>query len=251
MKHFVWRKHPRATAWAGHLPEVIGTDGRLVRRMHSQPRQIVLQQFEDRQTSAAVVERIEASAGPGLAFSGYSMFQEHTAVAVLHTGTDLSPGWLAFPYRRGLLTHHERPTLPPGIIEQPRLRLVAGASVYWHQRDMLLHVALEQRGALEIPGLPSLLDHLESLEIGCVSHRRDAHRTLHLVKEDVPPSIERVGPRRVEASFAIEPIIFKEAVRQRAAIWLLLSFGRALLCLPEPWRRFWLELQLDTGAPGP
>ena len=245
MKHFVWRKHPRASAWQGYLPEVIGTDGRNMRRMHSQPRQIVLQQFEDSQTSAAVVEHIEASASPGASFAGYSLFEDQPAVAVLHTGQGSEPGWLAFPYRRNLLAPYERPTLPPSVLEQPRLRLVAGASIYWHQRDMLLHVAVEQRGNLGHQGLTSLLDHLEHVGIGCPSHPQGATRELHLIKECALRPLERTGPHRLEASFVIEPLILKEARRQGASVWLLLRFDAALFCLPDPWRTFWLELEVD------
>ena len=142
-KHFIWKRHPHAKSWNNALPEVIATDGRLVRRLVSQPQYIYFQVFSDTGTAQTVAERVENSVSQGVALLGYSMFADNAAVAILHTGDANEPGWVAFPHRR--LDASQIPTMPIRVADEPKLRLVGGANIAWSSGKRVIHAALEQR----------------------------------------------------------------------------------------------------------
>lgn len=247
-QHFLWRRHASARALNDTLPEVIATDGHTIRRMISQQKQIVFQEFEDPQTSSALIRRIESSVVPGVAMVGYSMFKDNESVAILHTGQGLGAGWLAFPDERRYDTSSlGMSTLPLNVAEHPKLRLVAGASVAWEKRELVIKGALEQRGTRfsQSDAAFHILGHLAEWKLETIAHRRGEPRRIELAKTGTPlDAIRMISPNRVEASFAIEPMMYRELRKLDAQVWFRLSFDRGLFCLPPEWSDFWLMVEL-------
>ncbi len=254
-KHFLWRKHVRPRVFNGALPEVIATDGTCVRRLASQPNQVVFQHFEDMQTARTLVQRIEASITPGVAMIGYSMFEQHHSVAILNTGTAQNPGWLAFPDAqtregRAAFSGHFSSTLPTHIANQPRLRLVTGASMAWENRKLVIKAALEQRGSsfLKSANAFHILDHLLDWEMHTIVFRNGEQRSVEVCEPRPTQGIARVHPLRAEASFVVEPYLYKEFRHQDGQIWIKLRFDRELFCLPEDWSSFWMVVDVQEPS---
>lgn len=252
-KHFLWRRHPHRRVLDGALPEVISTDGETVRRILSQQKQIIFQEFEDQQTASALINRIESSVVPGVAMVGYSMFKERDAVAILHTGRNLGPGWLAFPdTKRKRAAGMVSPTLPLRVVDQPKLRLVAGASVVWDRRDLVIKGAVEQRGSqfASTPRAFDLLEHLADWKVEAVFYKNDELKRVDLCESGSPrDGISRVHSSRREACFVIDPLMYKQMRQLDAQVWFRFTFDRELFCLPVDWSSFWMMVDL-AEAPG-
>lgn len=253
--HFLWRKHARPRVFKGALPEVLATDGTCVRRLASQPNQIVFQHFEDGQTASTLVRRIEASITPGVAIIGYSMFEQHRSVAILNTGTQNNPGWLAFPDAKteegaAAFSGQFSSTLPTHVANQPKLRLVTGGSVAWENRKLVIKAALEQRGSSFLKSAHAfhLLDHLVSWELHTIVFRDGKQRAMQMCESTSTGGIIRVHPLRAEASFLVEPYLYKEFKHLDGQIWIKLKFDRELFCLPEDWSSFWMVVDVQEPA---
>ena len=251
-RHFLWRVHARAHTLRSGLPEVLATDGVSVRRMASQAGQIVYQHFHDAQTASTLVERIESSVTPGVVLQGYSVFDEQESVAILNTGTSQSPGWLAFPDVRTVsgapaFTGHFSPTLPVRIASQPKLRLVTGASVAWEHRRLVIKAALEQRGSefLRSEHAFFALDHMSVWTMHAVHHQGGRPRQIELGTASPQREPQRVHAQRMEATFEIEPYLYKEFRRLSGQLWFEVSFDQELFCLPQGWRSFWIESRVE------
>jgi hypothetical protein len=247
-KYFLWRRHKARRALRGSLPEVLATDGEVVRRLCSRRDHIVYQEFDDARTAAFMIERVEASATPGVAIAGYSMLKDQDSVAILHTAPDLKPGWAAFPQDAWIpRSDAQRITLPDNIKDIPRMRLVAGAGVYWMNRELVIHAALEQRGSsfARSRSAFNILDHLKSWRIATIAYRNGEQRVIEAARSPEPiGEVARVRPTRSEVSFAIEPSIYKEFKHMDHQVWFELKFDRELFCLPEDWSSFWLSVDL-------
>ena len=244
-KHFLWRRHLEVGPAQQALPEVIATDGRIVRRMIAKGAQITFQEFEDVVTSSALIDRIESSASPGVALVGYSMLKRNDALAVLHTGRDLEPGWLAFPDRR-TGSSAALPTLPSQLAEYPRLRLIAGVNVAQEQRRLTLRAALEQRGSsfLSSPRAFAILDHLSGWRIRAVSGSGETAKPLEIAPDSEPLfGFQRTSALRSEACFELDAAIYHQRAKLGVHVWFELEFDRALFCLPSRWLRFPLYVQ--------
>lgn len=244
-KHLLWRRHPDRTSWEGCRPEVLATDGRQVRRLTSQHQHIAVQVFEDRDSARDITQKIETSVSQGVALMGYSMFNEHSAVAILHTADGLEPGWVAFPHKR--TTSSTVPTLPIRVADMPKLRLVGGADLGWAGGDMVLEAALEQRGesfALSPFGF-NIIPHIEEWEVWGRVGLDEQAKPLRIVKKRAEPEIHRASETRLVGRFPIDPIIWREFEDDPTfKIWFIVRFDRELFCLPEDWRRFWLHVDL-------
>jgi len=250
-KHFLWRRHSRPRVYNGALPEVLASNGKRVLRLASQDKQIVFQSLDDMQTAQTLVQRIEASITPGVAIMGYSVFEEHSSVAILNTGTNQMPGWLAFPDARAKDGHAAfgarfSSTLPNHIANQPKLRLVTGANIGWENRQLVVKAALEQRGSsfLKSPHAFHILDHLQSWEIHAISYSNGEQKSMEVIHKTPLNGPKRVHPLRAEATFVVEPYLYKEFQRQDGQVWLKLSFDRDLFCLPENWASFWMMVDI-------
>ena len=89
------------------------------------------------------------------------------------------------------------------------------------------------------------MEHLIRWEIRTVSIIDGQMRTVELAKSPEPiDGFLRVSATRVEGSFAIEPLIYKEMRRSKRKIWFVLTFDRDLFALPAEWNRFWFEVDL-------
>lgn len=244
-KHLLWRRHPDDTWWDGCRPEILASDGRVVRRLSSQHQHISFQAFEDQNSARDVCDKIEASVAQGVALMGYSMFSQHEAVAILHTADNLDPGWVAFPHRR--TNSSTVPTLPLTVADVPKLRIVGGAEVRWASGDTVLDAALEQRGErfAKTPFAFNALDHVSSWEIwGRVGRGADT-KQLRLVKRGEEPHIRRVSDQRLGGRFPLDPVIWREFQAEPTfKLWFLVTFDRELLCLPNDWLRFWMQVEL-------
>lgn len=247
-KYFLWRRHKARRALRDSLPEVLATDGEVVRRLCSRRDHIVYQEFDDARTAAFMIERVEASATPGVAIAGYSMLKDQDSVAILHTAPGLKPGWAAFPQDAWIpRSDAQRITLPDNIKDIPRMRLVAGAGVYWMNRELVIHAALEQRGSsfARSRSAFNILDHLKSWRIATIAYRNGEQRVIEAARSPEPiGEVARVRPTRSEVSFAIEPSIYKEFKHMDHQVWFELKFDRELFCLPEDWSSFWLSVDL-------
>ena len=247
-RHFLWRKQPQERVLEGFYPEVLSTNGAHVRRLVSMHKQIVFQSFEDLATSRGIIERIESSVTPGITLVGYSMFKHYDSLAILQTGKPEEPGWMAFPYTRGQHRQGGEPTMPlRALATIPKLRLVAGLGLYWRKRQLIIHGALEQRGSEQAAQASDvdLLSQLSSVELHTVEYRQGLPRRVEIATSPHPiDGLQRISPSRVEASFALEPSIYRELRRGDFQVWLILRFKRDLLCLPPEWSAFWLLVDL-------
>ena len=250
-RHFLCRAHTYCDSAHCHLPEVLTTDGRVVRRMASIPKQIVFQEFTHAETAAALIGRIEQSGVSGMPVVGYSMFEEHDAVAILRTGSSIESGWLAFPDSGIIGSSHPSPTLPVEVANFPKLRLVAGAHLTWERRGFHVHAALEQRGSefMATHAAFDALSHVEAWEVFASIERKGRSELIPCVAVDVVPEITRTADAlRLETSFPIESNIYKELRAQGATFSFGLRFDPYLFCLPEGWRRFWIEVDIHEPA---
>lgn len=251
-KHFLWRRHDQARALHGILPEVLATDGKLIRRMMCQPKQIVFQQFQDVATAQALIERIESSITPGVALVGYALYESHEALAILNAGSHEQPGWLAFPDAKiaRAITSHLSATLPLHAAQLPKLRLVAGATLAWERRNLVLRAALEQRGSAfhVTPEAFDILEHLTAWRIEAIIHQGGVRQSMDLTEGITLSEVKRLSAHRVEASFVIEPMIYRELRSSDSQIWFHLSFDRDLFCLPDEWSAFWLLVDVVEPA---
>lgn len=237
--YFLWRRHERPDAYQGHYPEVIATNGRLLRRMICHDRQILFQEFEDPLIAQPIIDRIEGGADPGVALVGYSMLDDSNDLAILQTGTQDQPGWLAFP-DMGRLPSQNAPTLPIRVVNYPKTRLVTSALVRWERRTPVLHVTLEEHN--EEAGLAStrLLGHLERLALKATFTLGENQQHLRLCKtERTREELFCPAPGRLEAIFELDDFLYGQfATRPGFQMWLLPTFDRSLFCLPDRWNQF-------------
>jgi hypothetical protein len=244
-KHLLWRRHPDKSWWEGCRPEILATDGRVVRRLSSQHQHIALQVFADYDSARDIATKVEASVAQGVALMGYSMFSEHQAVAILHTADGLQPGWVAFPHKR--TTTSTVPTLPLRVADMPKLRVVGGVEIKWASGEMYLDAALEQRGERfsVSPFALNIIDHISGWEVWGQVGRDNETKKLRLTRKDAEIDIRRVNDLRLAARFPVDSVIWREFENDPTLkIWFVVSFDRELLCLPDDWLKFWMRVEL-------
>lgn len=248
-KHLLWRRHPDPASWQGCRPEILATNGREVRRLSSQHQHIAFQSFEHPGSARDIVNKIESSVAHGVALLGYSMFSEHEAVAILHTGAGLDPGWVAFPHKRG--SSSTIPTLPLAVATMPKLRLVGGAEASWAGGTLHLEAALEQRGESfkATDAAFDIISHITGWSVGATVGRDDKAREIHVAKKRSEPTIQRVSDSRLVGRFELDATLWREFSEDPTfRLWFIVEFDRELFCLPADWLRFWL--QIEVGAAG-
>lgn len=243
-KHLVWKRHIDSKAWEGALPEVIATDGRMVRRLISESHLIYFQEFEDASTGRVVQERVEASVDEGVALLGYSMFTDVETVAILHTGDELEAGWIALPFTQK--SRSKIPTMPIRVAAIPKARLIGGATVRWEKSNRIIGAALEQRGStfLDSEHAFNLIEHITHWELRATAGPEG--REVRLVKSAEPHSLKRTDEFRVEGTFDVDDVILREFRDDPTLkVWFVVTFDRELFCLPEDWLTFWLHVDLS------
>lgn len=244
-KHLLWRRHADSNWWDGCRPELIGTDGRVVRRLCSQHRHIAFQAFEDVESALEITNKIEASVAQGVALLGYSMFAQNDAVAILHTASGLEPGWVAFPHKKSSAS--TVPTLPMRVAELPKLRLVGGAELTHRDGTLTLEAALEQRGQSFAASEHSfnIVEHIKGWEIRGMVGRGEEARQLRLVNKGAEAEIKRADDQRLTGRFPLNEAIWKEFQEDSSfRVWFLVQFDRELFCLPDDWLKFWMQIEL-------
>ncbi len=244
-KHFMWRRHEDRNAWKTYRPEIVATDGAVVRRLVSQPQHIVFQSFRDAETSMRVISRIEQGIGRGVAMLGYSMFSDEEFVAILHTGEGFGSGWLAFPFETSKVNF---PTLPLSAANHPSLRLVGGANITNEGGTPIITAALEQRGerfkASEFAF--NILEHVADWKIRArLGNGADA-KTLRIISsEELAP--QRVEEFRLQVTARLDPVILREFEGENELEFFFeVLFDRELMCLPEDWLGHWFRVSVQT-----
>jgi hypothetical protein len=235
-----------ADAWSGSLPELLCVDERRVQSMQSQARQILYREVEDAGAASRLREEIESSVGAASdSLLGYSNFQDRAEVALLRTGSEERPRWLAGEVEPSMVEETTAP-LRAGVVT--RSRILGGAALAWRRRQVCVQVALEQRGdVMSRLGEHGLLGMVERVELCAAVRRGTTLRRLELVKDEAPMGGLVRSAQRLEASFAIESSILKEYKSGSGQVWLLLHLSRELFCLPPGWATCWF--QVDMAEP--
>lgn len=240
-RYFIARRLADPTSWAGARPEILSTDGHAIRRLCSQPRQLVYQHLSVPDRAQRMVERIAGSVRGGSGFLGYAMFRDHDAVAIMNTGTPARPGWMARPHEASW------DELEFTTEDAPRMRLLGGARLSWSRRALTLHAALEQRGAAfaASPHAFDLLAHLTSWELRMLIHSGRSARPVEILldHEDACTRAQTTAPDRIETTFSLDTTTYRDARRVRASFWFILRFDRDLMCVPDDWAEAWIEIQ--------
>ncbi|MBA2663179.1 MAG: hypothetical protein H0U74_12880 [Bradymonadaceae bacterium] len=250
-QHFLWRRHINPDVLRGFLPEIIATDGRHVRRMLSLEQQIVFQEFDDSPIARPIIQRVESGVAHGAGLVGYSMLADEQSMAILHTGDRNEPGWLAFPDNQRAIPNR-MPTLPLRVTDLPKLRIVAGASIQWDQREMHLYGALEQRGSLardlSAPTFP--LDHIIEWNLQATVVRDNRLQEIKLCRSTKPrDGLVRVSSERVEACFGLDAQLYREFSQNSSLrLWFIVRVDRGLFCLPDQWNQFWISVKAEVEA---
>lgn len=249
-KHFLWKRHEHPHAWRQSLPELITSDGAIVRRLVSQSKYIYFQAFEDRDTASQIVDRVETSVASGMALLGYSMFADDAAVAILHMGQGEESGWVAFPHKR--IERSVIPTLPLRVADFPKLRLVGGASLDRKNGKPRIVVALEQRGETfqSTEYAMNILEHVEEVTLMAKNGVGDDAKEVRLINRNEDVAFNRVSPFRIEAKFPVHEALVREfSEKADLSVWIRVQFDRKLISLPEDWRRFWMSVDVPGLTP--
>lgn len=249
--HFVWRRHRQASALYGFVPELLATDGRIVRRVVADDSGLVIQQFEDERTGAAIVEAVESNCADAEGLVGYSVFSECASLTIMHTGQRAERAWLAYPGEAVEGRPRIMPTLPMNLSDVPTARLSGAAQLEWIDCNLMLDAHLSQAPDAAGGELPSLAEHLASLEVRACVERRGESCEVALVereREGDDIAVERAGHAR--ARFAVDEVVFEQLTRDdEASAWMVVTVDRSLVCLPRQWRRWWFPIEVaDPSA---
>jgi hypothetical protein len=245
-QYFLWRRQLRPEVPTGYYPEVIATDGRLVRRMVCYDRQMLFQEFNDTLIAEPIVERIEGGVTPGIGLLGYSMLPDMDSIAILQTGAVDSPSWLAYPDQGRLPTQHA-PTIPMRVASYPKIRLSASSTVL-RLTGKTLGIRIALREFNDSPGsLPGrLLDHVATcrLQASFTFDQQLEHMPLcatHRTRQDFYASSDDC----LETHFEIEPFFYQQyALLPDFQLWIVLTFDNRLFCLPDRWNHFPLAVSV-------
>lgn len=251
-RYHLWRKHEHRRVLNGFYPEILATDGHTVRRLLSQDRKLLFQEFPDKQVANTIISRIEEAAGPGVQMMGYKRSENAKSVAILQTGPSAqAPGWLAFPYSSHTLEFEDDPTIPfQRAMMMPQDSILGGARVAWRSGSLELQLALEQRKLPESLSSLDLLAYIEDVEVCALSYKRGEPKIMDLsVEDEGSVQLKRPYPFRLEGRMSIEPSIFKAFQRTDSQLWIKMKFSREMFCLPDTWRSFWIEVDVaDAGT---
>lgn len=241
-KHLLWRRH-RDDAWLhGCRPEILASDGQQVRRLTSQPQHIALQTLNDEPSAIQTAQKIEASVSQGVALMGYSMFDHHDAVAILHTAPDLEPGWVAFPHRR--TSNSLVPTLPHAVADAPTIRLACAAALKWHKGKLHIAGLIEQRED-EGVGNFNLAAHVREWSVSAWCGAAGEARELSICR-DVYTIAEPPTGGALRHIFLVDEVVWRMYEADPSlTVWFTLRFDRELFCLPDDWLRLWTQVALQ------
>jgi hypothetical protein len=216
--------------------------------------QLTIQQFIDERTAEAIVSAVGSHSSDDIGMLGYSMFGDADALAIVHTGDELTPGWLAFPYANVRGRPSGIPTMPLLIDDIPTMRLCGGAQLCWRDCQLMLDVAVEQRGDFndEFGEPPDVLDRLVGWRLQTTVLKEGRAKPVRLPSKGAPlGGIRRSSKRRVEASFEIDSALFKQMEKSEdLKAWFVLDFDRELFCLPSEWCTWWFEMSFPRQIRG-
>ncbi len=243
-KHFIWRKHEDRNALDGYRPELMATDGAIMRRLVSHPHHLGFQEFDDQDGADRVVGKIENNIGQAVAMLGYSMFADESCVSILHTGSGLEPGWMAYPYDP---INEGYPTLPMRAADHPTLRLVGGGSWSNDGHGPIIRAALEQRGETfkQTRNAFNILKHVSSWKLLAQYGQNEDARRIRLVDESAPVIRKQTEAYRMTARFIVDPVIMK-AYRNdpEFSIYFQIVLDSEFMCLPEDWLTFTFKVEI-------
>jgi hypothetical protein len=241
-RHFLWRQHPGAVL-NEHLPEVVASDGYTVRRIVSRDHRVDFQVHDDPIMAASIVREIESSVGVGGAMLGYAMYSEGDTVAILRTGTDDHPSWLAIPHSHVRRMESSFRTLPLRLPDIPKARLIGGVTLTPTGQGAEVRAALEQRGSTFFSSRFAfdLLRHIRSWELHATVERNGVTERIRLLRDPVLIK-HRVDWQRIEAFSVTDEWIHREYAQDPTLkMWFVVQFDTALFSLPQQWLRFWLQ----------
>ena len=234
------------------VPELLCTDGLTVRRMTAHGKHLVFQEFQDHSTASLIMERIDASVNSGVGMVGFALLEDHDALAILHTGHKLEPGWLSAPVHADTPGRPPLPTLPMRVVDMPSLRIAGGARVSWAGGKFHIDAAVEQLGAgLETGDAPiHLLEHLVSWQLRITRPQSGRAVEVRLGAGALQcDDIGRHDPLRAETRFQIPRDLYPKLVGDGGhLVWFVLEFDPGLFCLPEPWRRWSILVDVADGV---
>lgn len=244
--HFLWKRCFHPDAYQGALPELITTNGEIVRRVVSQRQLIYIQIFRNPETGNEILRRVNESASAGSALLGYSIFSKSEAISILRAGTCESPGWVAFPYQS--LKNATIPTLPLSVADLPKLRLVCGARLIWKSGARFIECALEQRGDTFSAGefAFNFIDHVEHISLLGQKGRAPDYEDVRIVPRRANVELNHVSDSRIEIRFPIDELIMeKYRDGKDLTLWFKVIFDSKFLCLPEDWRTFYMSVPVE------
>lgn len=240
--HLLWRRHPDPRWLHGCRPEIVASDGQQVRRLSSQVNSLALQTLTDEQAALETARKIEASVSQGVALMGYAMFEQHDAVAILHTAPGLEPGWVAFPHRRTPASL--MPTLPTTISDSPTIRLACTAELKWRSGKLTLDGLLESRSDDGAAAEVNLAAHVREWSVSGRVIDGGEPRELLICRETFEVMTPTLGA--LQHSFVIDEPIWREYETDPSfSVWFTLRFDRELFCLPDDWLRLWAQAQIQ------
>lgn len=241
-KHFLWKRCFHPDAYKGALPELITSDGKIVRRIVSQRQLIYVQVFEDDDTASKILERVDDTVPCAGALLGYSMFAKSDAVSILHTGESGEPGWVAYPYQS--VENSTIPTLPLKAADVAKCRLVCGAQLGWKSGARHIECALEQRGDTfkSSEFAFNIIEHVERVSLLAQVGRTPNHKDVRIVPRNSEVEIERVDDFRIELNFPIDEVRIEKYSGEELTLWFEVILDSEFLCLPEDWRTFYMSV---------
>lgn len=249
-RYFLWRQRSLADALNGHLPELLATDGRRVRRIFAGDRYLSMQEYDDAKSALEIAEMVEGRGSVGAGLRGYSMYAEHDSVAIWNYANSAEPAWVAVPFAKWSERAAFLAQLPGYGEGVARLRLCGGARLRWVSGRLMFEAALEQRndGFYDDKTTQDLMDHLVDIRLETTIEKGGAVAPIRLVGRNIlGGEIQRTGPRRVETAWEFNSAIY-EQFRDEPSLraWFVLTFDTSLFCVPQPWRDWWFEVEFPS-----
>ncbi|MFW5966618.1 MAG: hypothetical protein ACOCV2_03820 [Persicimonas sp.] len=247
--HYVWRGHHRESSLREMAPEMVTTNGRTVRRMVADARGLVLQQFEDRDTSEAIVESVQSNCADAGGLVGYSMLSECEVLTIMSVHKGGESRWLASPGKPVEGRPRQMPTLPMRLSEVPTVRVTGRASPRWLGGALRMDVRLAQRvQPAARSDAPSPLDHVSTCQLWVMLDRSGKQRHVALTDQVSRQDFEEVsGGGELGAQLDVDEELFRSLGDNGAKrVWFLVSFDRRLMCLPNPWRQWWFPVEVTA-----
>lgn len=232
------------------LSELLGTDGELVRSMRSRSSFVTYEQLEDLRVAQNIITTIEREWKPEAPFIGHESLSDREMVAILHDRRDVDEKWAVFPCDDHRFSAGELTQRAVTAKEAVRQHLIGGAQIAWKSGEPMIEAAIELRSWKDEGrvGGAQVLEHIEGWELRALAERRGELQEIGLVPEDEIRAVPvRASDARVEATFPVDPVIFRTFKdRPSFQTWFVLESDAELFAVPDMWRRFWMSVELKT-----